>query len=499
MPLDEMNELIRKRLAKLEELRSEGVEPYPARYRVEHSVGPLVAEYGPQSPEALKAAAVRVGIAGRMMSLREMGKTAFAHLQDSSGRIQIYVRLDDVGPEVFGRFRRFDIGDFLGVAGVLFKTKTGELTVQAETVTLLTKSLRPLPEKWHGLKDRETRYRQRYVDLVVNQDVRELFQLRSRLIQAVRNFLDARGFLEVETPMMQPLPGGAAARPFKTFHHALGIDLYLRIAPELYLKRLVVGGFEKVYEINRSFRNEGLSSEHNPEFTMLEFYQAYADYRDLMALVETMMVHVARELIGETTVHHRGADLRLEPPFAVYTLGEALVKVGGLDAAVAVEEAAARAACAEREIPLKGGETLALLQGFLLDKVVEPLLVQPTFVVDFPRELSPLARSKDDEPDVVERFEFFLGGKEIANAYTELNDPLEQRARFEQQAARRAGGDEEAHPMDRDFLRALEYGMPPTAGCGIGIDRLVMVLTDSPSIRDVILFPHMRPEGGEEP
>ena len=315
----------------------------------------------------------------------------------------------------------------------------------------------------------------------------------------MRNFLDARGFLEVETPMMQPLPGGAAARPFKTFHHALGIDLYLRIAPELYLKRLVVGGFEKVYEINRSFRNEGLSSEHNPEFTMLEFYQAYADYRDLMALVETMMVHVTRELIGETTVHHRGADLRLEPPFAVYTLGEALVKVGGLDAAVAVEEAAARAACAEREIPLKGGESLALLQGFLLDKVVEPLLVQPTFVVDFPRELSPLARSKDDEPDVVERFEFFLGGKEIANAYTELNDPLEQRARFEQQAARRAAGDEEAHPMDRDFLRALEYGMPPAAGCGIGIDRLVMVLTDSPSIRDVILFPHMRPEGGEEP
>ncbi|MFQ5893382.1 MAG: lysine--tRNA ligase, partial [Nitrospinota bacterium] len=403
MPLDEMNELIRQRLSKLEALRAEGVEPYPARYAVTHTIGPLVAEYGPQRPEALDEAAVRVGVAGRMMGLRDMGKTAFAHLQDATGRLQVYVRRDDVGPELFDRFTRYDLGDFVGVEGELFKTKTGELTVRAETVTLLTKSLRPLPEKWHGLKDQETRYRQRYVDLVVNEEVRELFRFRSRLIQALRHFLDARGFLEVETPMMQPLHGGAVARPFKTFHHALGMDLYLRIAPELYLKRLVVGGFEKVYEINRNFRNEGLSTEHNPEFTMLEFYQAYTDYRGLMALVETMMVHVARELFGTTTVRYRGGDLRIEPPFAVHTVQEALVKVGGLDDAVAVDENAARAACAEREMPLKGGESLARLQGFLLDKVVEPRLLQPTFVIDFPRELSPLARAKDDEPELVER------------------------------------------------------------------------------------------------
>ena len=499
MPLDEMNELIRQRLGKLEELRAEGVEPYRARYRVDHAIGPLVAEYGPQSADALAEAAVGVGVAGRMMSLRDMGKTAFAHLQDATGRLQIYVRQDDIGEDAFGRFKRFDIGDFVGVEGTLIKTKTGELTVRADAVVLVTKSLRPLPEKWHGLKDIETRYRQRYVDLVVNEEVRELFRLRSRLIQLIRHFLDARGFLEVETPMMQPLHGGAAARPFKTFHHALGIDLYLRVAPELYLKRLVVGGFEKVYEVNRNFRNEGLSSEHNPEFTMLEFYQAYADYQDLMGLVEKMIAHLARELFGTTTLRYKGEELRLDPPFAVHTLREALVKVGGLPEGVAVDEDAARATCMEREIPLKGDESLGRLQGLLLDKVVEPELFQPTFVVDFPRELSPLARSKDDEPELVERFELFIGGKEIANAYTELNDPLEQRARFEQQAAARAAGDEEAHPMDRDFLRALEYGMPPTAGCGIGIDRLVMALTDSPSIRDVILFPHMRPEAGEEP
>jgi lysyl-tRNA synthetase class 2 len=499
MELDETNELIRQRLKKLKEFRAEGVEPYQARYRVANTIGPLVAEYGLQEPDALEAAALRVGIAGRMMSLRVMGKTAFAHLQDATGRIQIYLRLDDVGEETFGLFKRFDIGDFVGVEGAIFKTKTGELTVRAEAVTLLTKSLRPLPEKWHGLKDRETRYRQRYVDLVVNQDVREVFRFRSRLIQTIRHFLDARGFLEVETPMMQPIPGGAAARPFITHHNALGMDLYLRIAPELYLKRLVVGGFERVYEINRNFRNEGLSTEHNPEFTMLEFYQAYADYRDLMALVEKMMSHLARELLGTTTVRYRGQEIKFEPPFAVHTLTESLVELGGLDEAIAADHEAARTACAKLEIPLKGDESLAYIQGILLDKVVEPKLVQPTFIVDFPRELSPLARAKDDEPELVERFEFFVGGKEVANAYTELNDPLDQRERFGQQADRRALGDEEAHPMDRDFLRALEYGMPPTAGCGIGIDRLVMVLTDSPSIRDVILFPHMRPEGGEEP
>ena len=499
MDLDETNELIRQRLKKLEEFRSEGVEPYRARYRVADAIAPVVAEYGPQEPEALKEAQVKVGVVGRLMSLRLMGKTAFSHIQDSTGRLQVYVRRDDIGEEAFGLFKRFDIGDFVGVEGTVFKTKTGELTVHAEAVTLLTKSLRPLPEKWHGLKDKETRYRQRYVDLVVNQDVREVFRLRSRLIQTLRHFLDARGFLEVETPMMQAVPGGAAARPFVTHHNALDMDLYLRIAPELYLKRLVVGGFERVYEVNRNFRNEGLSTEHNPEFTMLEFYQAYADYRDLMALVEKLMAHLARELLGTTTVRYKGQDIKLEPPFAVHTLRGSLSKVGGLDKAVATDLHAALSACREREIPLKGEESLGHLQGLLLDKVVEPELIQPTFIIDFPRELSPLARAKDGEPDLVERFEFFMGGKEVANAYTELNDPLDQRERFEQQAQARAGGDEEAHPMDRDFLRALEYGMPPTAGCGIGIDRLVMVLTDSPSIRDVILFPHMRPEGGEEP
>jgi lysyl-tRNA synthetase class 2 len=387
-----------------------------------------------------------------------------------------------------------DIGDFLGVEGAVFTTRTGEITIAAERLQVLAKSLRPLPAKWHGLRDVETRYRRRYVDLIVSPEVRRAFVVRSQVIREIRHFLDFRGFLEVETPMMQPIPGGAAARPFITHHNALDLDLYLRVAPELYLKRLIVGGFEKVYEINRNFRNEGVSSRHNPEFTMLEAYQAYADYNDMMKLVEELVEHVCGEVLGELSLTYQGKEIDMRPPWRRIGLLEAIVEHTGVDPQRLLEVGSARAVC--RELGLPAGEDLHLstLVNNLFEARVEPHLIQPTFVVDYPTAISPLAKRKPDNPELVERFEPFVAGQELGNAFTELNDPLDQRRRFEEQARERAAGDEEAHPMDEDYVRALEYGMPPTGGLGIGIDRLVMLLTDSASIRDVILFPQMRPE-----
>jgi len=493
------NELVRQRAAKLQAWRDRGVDPFGGRFPVTHWSGELQARFAGAAEDDLKGAGP-VSLGGRVISLRHHGKTCFAHLQDMAGRIQLYARADGLD-EAYALFTDLDVGDFIGVTGELFRTRTGELTVAVKQFEFLAKALRPLPEKWHGLRDVETRYRQRYVDLIVNPQVRETFLLRSRLIAALRAFLDARGFLEVETPMMQPIPGGAVARPFKTHHNALDMSLYLRIAPELYLKRLVVGGLDRVYEINRNFRNEGVSTRHNPEFTMLEFYQAYADYNDLMELTEQMLLHLAQTLLGREELVYQEQPIRLTPPWPRVGFFPALARA--VRETVGPEtEPAALAAAAERAGAVPAGDLAGLvakgdragLWKELFDRLVEPTLVQPTFVTDFPIELSPLAKRKPEDPRLVERFELFIGTREIANAYSELNDPIDQRRRFEEQMRQRERGDEEAHVMDEDYVRALEYGMPPTAGWGAGIDRLVMLFTDAPSIRDVILFPHLRPE-----
>ncbi len=499
--MEEASAFIRERLKKLEDLGRDGIDPYPSTFPVTHQAGDLLTRYATADDPAL-AAAGPVTVAGRVLSLRSHGKASFAHLKDQTGKIQIYVRQDTVGEAAYYLFRRVDIGDFLGVRGPVFRTKTGELTVHAETVVLLAKSLRPLPDKWHGLSDVEVRYRQRYVDLIANPPVVELFHRRARIIADIRRFFDARGYLEVETPMMQPIPGGAAARPFVTHHNALGLDLYLRVAPELHLKRCVVGGLERVYEINRNFRNEGVSTQHNPEFTMLEFYQAYADYRDLMALTEELIPQVVRAVCGSETITYQGKVISFTPPWPRLSVTDALAKHGGLPPEIEVmlrlqgtpTEDLLRSLAEESGIPVKPAWGWAKLLVELFEARVEAQLIQPTFVTDFPAELSPLAKVRPDDPRYAQRFELFVAGLEVANAYTELNDPREQRRRLEAQAQARAAGDEEAHFLDEDFLRALEYGLPPTAGEGIGIDRLVMLLTDAPAIRDVILFPLLRPE-----
>jgi lysyl-tRNA synthetase class 2 len=491
--VEEASAFIRERLKKLEDLGRDGIDPYPSTFPVTHQAGDLLTRYATADDAAL-AAAGPVTVAGRVLSLRSHGKASFAHLKDQTGKIQLYVRQDTVGEAAYHLFRRVDIGDFLGVRGPVFRTKTGELTVHAETVVLLAKSLRPLPDKWHGLSDVEVRYRQRYVDLIANPPVVELFQRRARIIADIRRFFDARGYLEVETPMMQPIPGGATARPFVTHHNALGLDLYLRVAPELHLKRCVVGGLERVYEINRNFRNEGVSTQHNPEFTMLEFYQAYADYRDLMALTEELIPQVVRAVCGSETISYQGKVISFTPPWFCLIVEEALVKLGGLGPQDLGSQERLRTAARVSGIAVKPAWGWAKLLVELFEARVEAQLIQPTFVTDFPAELSPLAKVRPDDPRFAQRFELFVAGLEVANAYTELNDPREQRRRLEAQARARAAGDEEAHFLDEDFLRALEYGLPPTAGEGIGIDRLVMLLTDAPAIRDVILFPLLRPE-----
>jgi lysyl-tRNA synthetase class 2 len=424
-----------------------------------------------------------------------MGKASFAKLQDSSGQIQAFVQRDAIGAEDYEAFKGWDIGDIVGAEGVLFRTKTGELSVRVERLRLLVKSLRPLPDKWHGLADTEARYRQRYVDLIMNEDSRAVFLKRTRLVRFLRDMLDALGFLEVETPMMQPIPGGAAARPFVTQHNALGIDMYLRIAPELYLKRLVVGGLERVYEINRNFRNEGLSTRHNPEFTMLELYQAYADYRDLMDLVEQMLRGASEAVLGTLEFESQGVRYDLRSPFERVTVEDLILRRNpDLERARLRDVPYLRAACEARGIPWKPGDGAGKLQIELFEKTGEHTLVQPTFVYAYPAEVSPLSRANDADPFLTDRFEFFVGGRELANGFSELNDPEDQAARFRAQVERKDAGDEEAMFYDADYIRALEYGLPPTAGLGVGIDRLAMFLTDSPSIRDVLLFPQMRPE-----
>jgi lysyl-tRNA synthetase class 2 len=493
-PEREAPPLVRHRYDKLAALRRRGIDPFGGRFPVSHWARELHERLQAAKEEEL-AAFGPVSMAGRVVALRHHGRTCFAHLMDQTGRLQLYARADRLG-DAYALFTDLDVGDFIGVRGEPFRTRTGELTVRVDAWQFLTKSLRPLPEKWHGLKDVETRYRQRYVDLIVNEEVRGLFRLRSRLIQALRDFLDSRGFLEVETPMMQPVPGGAIARPFRTHHNALDMDLYLRIAPELYLKRLLVGGFERVYEINRNFRNEGVSTQHNPEFTTLEFYQAYADYQDLMTLTEELFAELARLTRGTLALTWGEHPIDLTPPWPRLAFFEGLSRALGkpvdadTDPGVLARAAAARGLTVELlDVPWK-------LWKEVFETLVEPTLVQPTFVVDFPIELSPLAKKKRDHPRLVDRFELFIGQREIANAYSELNDPVDQLQRFREQAQLLARGDEEAHWLDEDYVRALEYGMPPAAGEGIGIDRLVMLFADQPSIREVILFPHLRPEAG---
>ncbi len=485
-----------QRLQKLEELRAQGVDPFCNRFQPSHSIARVVEQFGALSDPELEALGQTLALAGRLMLLREFGKASFAHLQDGSGRLQIYVQRQVVGDDEFARFKKhLDLGDIVGVAGTLFRTRTGELTLQVQRFTLLTKSLQPLPEKYHGLTDVETRYRQRYLDLMVNREVREVFEKRSRIIKLLREFLDQRGFLEVETPMMQPIPGGATARPFVTRHQALDMTLYLRIAPELYLKRLVVGGFDRVYEINRNFRNEGLSIQHNPEFTMLEFYQAYATYQDLMDLTEELIGFVAQELLGTLSLSYQGEAVDLSRPWRRLDLRESLSELGGIPAEVVRDREALVRLALNEGVKLRPGEGYGRALTKLFDLLVEAKLTQPTFILGYPLETSPLSRQSDLDPEVVDRFELFIAGREMANAFSELNDPVDQRRRFEKQLqAHEAGDEEEPHAVDEDFVLALEHGLPPTAGEGIGIDRLVMLLTDSPSIRDVILFPLLRPE-----
>ena len=491
------NEQIRQRRDKLDLLRENGSNPFPNDFRRNTVATEIHAHYGDKDNDELEATPVRVKIAGRMMSRRIMGKASFAHVQDMSGRIQLFVQRDSLAEGVYNTgFKKWDIGDIVGAEGELFRTKTGELSVRVDDIRLLTKSLRPLPEKYHGLTDQEMRYRQRYVDLIMSDTSRNTFRKRNRIINLMREYLADRNFLEVETPMMQAVAGGAAARPFTTYHNALGIDLFMRIAPELYLKRLVVGGFERVFEINRNFRNEGLSTRHNPEFTMLEFYQAYADYQELMDLTEHMLRHVAIAVEdGETTVEYQGERYDFGKPFVRMTVKEAVVaynpELGDADLANA---ATLRAHCDKLGIPLRDSYGTGKLLIEIFEKTAEHELKDPTFITAYPVEVSPLSRRNDDDPTVTDRFELFIGGREIANGFSELNDPEDQAERFREQLRQKDEGDEEAMAYDADYIRALEHGMPPTAGEGIGIDRLVMLFTDSPSIRDVLLFPHMRPE-----
>ena len=495
-PLDE-NKLIAQRREKLRALRENGIA-FPNDFRRNVMGGELVAEYGDRPAEELEAMGLRVKVAGRLMSRRVMGKASFCHLQDMSGQIQVFIQRDTLGEEEYAWFKRdLDLGDILGAEGVLFKTKTGEVSVRVESLRLLTKALRPLPEKFHGLTHQESKYRQRYLDLIMNECTRQTFRTRTRIIQYLRDYLDGRGYLEVETPMMQVIPGGAAARPFITHHHALDMQLFLRIAPELYLKRLVVGGFEKVYEINRNFRNEGLSTRHNPEFTMVEFYEAYADYEDLMDLTEDLLRGMAEAVTGSTQVGYQGEVYDFGKPFARLTVREAILRYGadqGIGAADLADLEAAQALARRLGLALKPTWGLGKVQMEIFDRVAEHQLKDPTFITQYPTEVSPLARCNDQDPFVTDRFEFYVGGRELANGFSELNDAEDQAERFRRQVAEKDAGDEEAMHFDADYVRALEHGMPPTAGEGIGIDRLVMLFTDSASIRDVLLFPHLRPE-----
>ncbi len=487
------NHLIAERRAKLARLRERG-GAFPNDFRRNALAADLMAAYGAKPAEALDAAAVRVSVAGRMRAKRVMGKASFAKLEDSSGAIQIFLQHSALA-DAYDEFKGWDVGDVVGAEGVLFRTKTDELSVRVDKLQLLTKSLRPLPDKWHGIADTELRYRRRYVDLIVNEQSRRVFETRTAIVRYLRAFLDSRGFLEVETPMLHPIPGGAAARPFKTHHNALDVGMYLRIAPELYLKRLTVGGFERVYEINRNFRNEGVSTQHNPEFTMLELYQAYADYTDLMGLIEQLFQGLADTLLGSRKLQYQGTEFDLSKSFARMTIEDIiLANNADLDPMSLRDATYLRRVCDHMKIPYKAGDGPGKLQIEIFERTGEHTLIQPTFAYAYPAEVSPLSRRNDQDPFITDRWEFFIGGRELANGFSELNDPEDQAQRFKDQVARKDAGDEEAMYYDADYVRALEYGMPPTAGLGLGVDRLVMLYTNSPSIRDVLLFPHMRPE-----
>jgi lysyl-tRNA synthetase class 2 len=496
--MNKKSDIIEKRKKKLLDLKKNNINLYPNDFIVLNTINDIKKAVK-DVPDALFEDGPVFVVAGRMMAINRFGKASFIRFRDRTGQLQAYVRKDNIGEKAYNLFKQLDIGDFVGLKGGMFKTRTGEWTLLVKELELVCKSARPLPEKFHGLKDPEKRYRRRYIDLAMNSDVRDIFTKRSRIIQVIRSFLLDRDFLEVETPMMQPVPGGAEATPFVTHHNALGMDLFLRIAPELYLKRLVIGGFERVFEINRSFRNEGVSTRHNPEFTMLELYQAYARYDDLMDMTEKMFCHVAREVMGSTSIQYQGNTIDLGTRWRRISLASALEEFGGVDPDMLKNREGLLEFATSNRIKVTKTGRLGKIVTKLFDILVEPKLIQPTFITGYPVEVSPLSRRSDVDPELTDRFELFIAGHEIANGFSELNDPVDQRERFLQQVADREAGDQEAHYMDKDYIEALEYGMPPTAGEGIGIDRLTMLFTDSPSIREVILFPHMKPaEQGNE-
>ncbi|MBO8125782.1 MAG: lysine--tRNA ligase [Firmicutes bacterium] len=489
------------RREKLQRLQAEGRDPfkiskYPRTATAKEAVEKfleLEQDAEARGEELAHDAGPKVSLAGRIRTIRIMGKASFAHIMDESGQIQIYVKINQVGEEKYQEFKSLDIGDIIGVQGVVFRTRRGEVTLAVEEFVLLTKALRPLPDKWHGLKDVELRYRQRYVDLIVNPEVRKTFEIRSKALQAIRTFLIGRGFLEVETPVLHPIAGGANARPFITYHNALDMQLYLRIAPELYLKRLIVGGFDKVFELGKNFRNEGISTKHNPEYTSLELYQAYVDFHEMMKITEELVAYVAQEVLGTTKITYQGQEIDLTPPWRRLTMEDSLKEFAGIDFAAVTSDAEARELAKSKGLEVEANASRGEIMALLFEEFVEDKLIQPIFITHYPVEISPLAKRNPDNPRLTDRFEPFINGWEIANGFSELNDPIDQRERFEKQMEARSKGDEEAHMMDEDFLNALEIGLPPTGGLGIGVDRLLMLLTDSPSIRDVILFPHMRP------
>ncbi|MCA1013005.1 lysine--tRNA ligase [Halobacillus halophilus] len=489
---EELNEQMRVRRDKLNTYREQGLDPFGDKFERTHLAEDLIEKYDQYSKEELEEKQFPATIAGRIMTKRGKGKAGFTHIQDVSGQIQLYIRKDRIGEEAYEVFNTADLGDIIGVTGVMFKTKVGELSVKADEFHLLTKALRPLPEKFHGLQDVEQRYRQRYLDLITNPGSRDTFITRSKIIQSMRRYLDGLGFLEVETPLMHGIPGGASARPFVTHHNALDMQLYMRIAIELHLKRLIVGGMEKVYEIGRVFRNEGVSTRHNPEFTMLELYEAYADYHDVMSLTENMVAHIAKEVLGSAKVTYNDQEINLEPEWTRLHMVDAIKEYTGVDFFEDMSDEKARELAEEHNVEIQDSMTFGHIVNEFFEQYVEDKLIQPTFIYGHPIEISPLAKKNPEDPRFTDRFELFIVGREHANAFSELNDPIDQRERFEAQLKEREEGNDEAHMMDEDFLESLEYGLPPTGGLGIGIDRLVMLLTDSPSIRDVLLFPQMR-------
>lgn len=494
---EQLSELLKIRRHKLDELRALGIDPFGVRFERTHEAGPILREYDGKTTEELDELNVPVAVAGRIMQKRVMGKASFAHIQDLSGKIQIYVRADSVPEDKYKAFNLLDIGDVIGVRGNVFKTKTGETSIKVSDLEVLTKSLLPLPDKFHGLKDVETRYRQRYVDLIVNPEVRKTFITRSRIIQSMRRYLDGLGYLEVETPTLHAIAGGAAAKPFITHHNALDMQLYMRIAIELHLKRLIVGGLEKVYEIGRVYRNEGISTRHNPEFTLLELYEAYSDYKDIMRLTEDLIVHIAKDVLGTTKIVYQGQEVDLGVPWRRESMTSLVQKAVGIDFTAQMSDEEAHRLAKEHKVPVEPHMKFGHIVNAFFETFVEHTLIQPTFVTGHPVDISPLAKKNEQDPRFTDRFELFIVAREHANAFSELNDPIDQRERFAAQMVEKAAGNDEAQDLDEDFIRALEYGLPPTGGLGIGIDRLIMLLTDAPSIRDVLLFPHMRESAAE--